>query len=149
VKSDIHEAIMERFIEQLKRATLRAPRPGRRRGFDPNAMEARHQADRPTLPATSATLFITIVQKGRHTLAHPRLDRAHLHPSLRQGGRRILTAPAFGMAANQPTFKDDPRPSRPIERAVLSASVPSQLGGFTVKRAAFSPAPWQNLPETR
>ena len=80
----------------------------------------------------------------QHTLAHPRLHRAHLHLSLRQGGRRVLAAPAFGMAANQRTFKDDTRPGRPIERAVRSASVPSQLGGFTVRRPAFSPAPWQN-----
>ena len=49
------------------------------------------------------------------------------------------------MAANQRTFKDDPRPGRPIERAVRSASVPSQFGGFTVRRPAFSPAPWQNV----
>ena len=81
----------------------------------------------------------------QHTLAHPRLHRAHLHPSLRQGGRRVLAAPAFGTAANQRTFKDDPRPGRPIERAVRSASVPSQLGGFTVRRPAFSSAPWQNV----
>ena len=80
----------------------------------------------------------------QHTLAHPRLHRAHLHPSLRQGGRRVLAAPAFGTAANQRTLKDDPRPGRPIERAVRSASVPSQFGGFTVKRPAFSAAPWQN-----
>ena len=39
-----------------------------------------------------------------HTLAHSRLDRAHLHPSLRQGERRVLAAPAFGTAANQRTF---------------------------------------------
>ena len=97
-------------------------------------------------PATSAILFDMKVQKtSRHTFAHPRLHRAHLHPSLRQGGRRVLAAPAFGNAANQRTFKDDPRPGRPIERAVRSASVPSQLGGFTVRRPAFSPAPWQNI----
>jgi hypothetical protein len=82
----------------------------------------------------------------RHTLAHPRPDRAHLHPSLRQGGRRVLAAPAFGTAANQRTLKDDPRPGRPIERAVRSASVPSRFGGFTVRRPAFSSAPWQNVP---
>ena len=80
----------------------------------------------------------------QHTLAHPRLDRAHLHPSLRQGGRRVLAAPAFATAANQRTFKDDPRPGRPVERAVRSASVPSQFGGFTLRRTAFSSAPWQN-----
>ena len=93
--------------------------------------------------------------QGRETLsdaeaqalgrAHPRLDRAHLHPSLRPGGRRVLASPAFGTAANQRTFKDDPRPCRPIERAVRFASVPSQLGGFTVRRPAFSPSPLQNF----
>jgi hypothetical protein len=77
--------------------------------------------------------------------AHPRLDRAQLHPSLRQGGLRVLAAPAFGTAANQRTFKDDQRPGRPIERAVRSVSVPSQLGGFTVRRPTFPPAPWQNI----
>jgi hypothetical protein len=78
----------------------------------------------------------------QHTLAHPRLHRAHLHRSL---GRRIFATPAFGNAANQRTFKDDPRPGRPVERAFRSASVPSQLGDFTLRRPAFSPAPWQNV----
>jgi len=77
----------------------------------------------------------------RHTLAHPRFDRAHLHPSR----RRVLAAPVFGTVANQRTFEDDPRPGPPIERAVCFASVPSQLGGFTVGQPAFSPAPWQNF----
>ena len=81
----------------------------------------------------------------QHTLAHPPLDRAQLHRSLREGGRRGLAAPAFGTAANQRTLKDDLRPGRPIERAVRSASVPSQLGGSTVRRPALSPAPWQNV----
>jgi hypothetical protein len=81
----------------------------------------------------------------RHSLAHPRVDRAHLHPSLRQGGRRVLAAPAFGTPANQRTFKDDLRPGRPIERAARPAFVPSQLGGFAVGRPAVSPAPWQNF----
>jgi hypothetical protein len=75
-----------------------------------------------------------------NTLAHLLLDRAHLQP-----WRRVLAAPPLGTAANQPTFKDDLRPGRPIERAVRSASVPSQLGGFTVRQPAFSPAPWQNF----
>ena len=38
-----------------------------------------------------------------------------------------------------------PRPGRPIERAVRFASVPSEFGGLTVRRPAFSPAPWQNV----
>ena len=107
--------------------------------------EARHQANRTALLLTSTIHVAMKGQKGGHSLAHPRLHRAHLHPSLRQGGRRVLAAPAFGTAANQRTLKDDPRPGRPIERAVRSASVPSQFGGFTVRRPAFSRAPWQNV----
>ena len=42
----------------------------------------------------------------RHTMAHLRLDRAHLRPSLRQGGRRVLAAPAFGKAAKERTSSD-------------------------------------------
>jgi hypothetical protein len=81
----------------------------------------------------------------QHTFAHPRHHRAHAHPSLRQDGRRILAAPAFGDAANQRTFKNDPRPGRPIERAVRSAFLPSQFGASTVRRPAFPPAPWPNV----
>jgi hypothetical protein len=81
----------------------------------------------------------------QHTFTHPRLHRAHLHPPLRQDGRRVLAAPALGDDANQRTFKNDPRLSRPIERAVRSASVPSQFGASTVRRPAFPPAPWQNV----
>jgi hypothetical protein len=41
-----------------------------------------------------------------HILAHLRLERAHFHPSLRQGGGRVLAAPAFGRAAEERTFPD-------------------------------------------
>ena len=37
-----------------------------------------------------------------NTLAHPRLDRARLHPSR----RRVLAAPGFGTDANQRNFPD-------------------------------------------
>jgi hypothetical protein len=101
-------------------------------------MAARKEAKRPALPAKPAILVSMKSQNvTRHTFAHRRLHRAHLHPSLRQGGRQVLAAPAFGTAANQRTFKDDLRPGRPIERAVRFASVPSQLGGSTVRRLAF------------
>ena len=56
---------------------------------------------------------------------------------------------AFGNAANQRTSKDDPRPGRPIERAFRSASVPSQLGGFTLRRPAFLRHRGKILPGTR
>jgi hypothetical protein len=42
----------------------------------------------------------------RNTMAHLRLDRAHLRPSLRQGGRRVLAAPALGNAAKERTSSD-------------------------------------------
>jgi hypothetical protein len=42
----------------------------------------------------------------RQTMAHLRLDRAHLHSFVRQGGRRVLAAPAFGKAAKERTFSD-------------------------------------------
>ena len=58
--------------------------------------EARHQANRTALLLTSTIHVAMKGQKAGHTLAHPRLHRAHLHPSLRQGGRRVLAAPAFG-----------------------------------------------------
>jgi hypothetical protein len=41
-----------------------------------------------------------------NALAHPRPDRAHLHPWLRQGGRQVLAAPVFGKAADQRTSSD-------------------------------------------
>jgi hypothetical protein len=47
-------------------------------------------------------------------------------------------------APSSRTFKNDPRPGRPVERAVRSAFVPSQFGSFTVRRSA-SPASWQNF----
>jgi hypothetical protein len=40
-------------------------------------------------------------QVTRHTMAHVRLDRAHLHPPLMQGGRRVLAAPSFEKAAKE------------------------------------------------
>ena len=87
-------------------------------------------------------------EKPEHSPAHlcaPAPSSRSFASFAQAGGRRVLAAPAFGTAANQRTFKDDPRPGRPIERAVRPASVPSQFGGFTVRRPAFSPAPWQNF----
>jgi N-terminal domain of anti-restriction factor ArdC len=80
-------------------------------GFKPHGMEARNEAKRPAFPSTSAILVAMKSQNiPQHTFAHPRVHRANLPPSLRQGGRRVLAAPAFGNAANQRTLKDDPRP---------------------------------------
>jgi hypothetical protein len=50
----------------------------------------------------------------RHTMAHQRLDRAHLHPSFRPDGRRVLAAPAFGKAARERTSSDLLRFARPF-----------------------------------
>jgi hypothetical protein len=50
-------------------------------------------------------------QRGRQkTLAHPRLDRARLHPSR----RRVLAAPGFGTVANQRNFPDSLGFARPF-----------------------------------
>ena len=83
------------------------PRPGRRRGFNAHGMEAWNQADRPAFPAAGA-----LAMKGisLNTLAHPRLDRARLHPSR----RRVLAAPGFGTAANQRNFPDPLGFARPF-----------------------------------
>ena len=145
---DAHRAILETyFFEWIDRGIGTDETPLytlRQTGALLSDAEAPHQANRTALLLTSTIHVAMKGQKAGHSLAHPRLDGAHLHSSLRQGGRRVLAAPAFGNAANQRTFKDDPRPGRPIERAVRFASVPSQLGGFTLRRPAFSPAPWQN-----
>ena len=53
------------------------------------------EADRPDFPADTPALSVAMKDAVRHILAHLRFDRAHLHPSFRQGGRRVLAAPAF------------------------------------------------------
>jgi hypothetical protein len=124
-------------LRKTKRKPPSKPRGGRWR-CETRHLRSHHRAVHRAVEKRNRALAETLIRR-------PRLDRAHLHPSLRQGGRRVLAAPAFGTAANQRTFKDDPRPGRLIERAVSSASVPSQLGGFTMRRPAFSPTPWQNF----
>jgi hypothetical protein len=65
-------------------------------GFKPHGMEARNEAKRPAFPSTSAILVAMKSQNiPQHTFAHPRVHRANLPPSLRQGGRRVLAAPAL------------------------------------------------------
>jgi hypothetical protein len=68
-------------------------------------MEARRESDGRAFPSRSANL-VAMNKVTRHTMAHLRLDRAHLHPSLRQSGRRVLAAPAFGTAAKEHTSSD-------------------------------------------
>ena len=80
-------------------------------------------------------------------MAHPRLDRAHLHPSL-AGGRRVLAAPGFGAAANQRNLRRPAWLRPPIPSSLAPPRHPAPaggIGGFTVRRPAFSPAPWQNF----
>ena len=50
----------------------------------------------------------------RRTLAHLRLDRAHLHPSLGEGRQRVLAVPAFGEAAKERTSPDPLGFTRPF-----------------------------------
>ena len=81
----------------------------------------------------------------RHTLAHPRPDRAHWPEPLTAPGAAQACPSCLPSLSNQRNLEGNLRPDRPIERAVRSASVPSQLGGFTVRQPAFSQAPWQNF----
>jgi hypothetical protein len=79
-----------------------------------------------------------------HTLAHPRLDRGRLHPSR----RRVLAAPGFGAAANQRKLADPlgfARPFLPSSPRPDTRLRAGGIGDFTVRRPAFSPAPWQNF----
>jgi hypothetical protein len=48
-------------------------------------MEARHEADRSALPAATQAILVAVKGISLHTLAHSRLDRAHLHPSFPAG----------------------------------------------------------------
>jgi len=63
----------------------------------------------------------------------------------RRRGLRKLRPSRLPARTNQPTRKDDEHPHHLIERAVRFAPVPSQFGGFTQKRQAFSPALWRNF----
>jgi hypothetical protein len=84
--------------------------------------------------------------RTRHTLAHSRLDRARLHPSRRQ----VLAAPGFRAAANQRNLADPPGFARPFLPSSPSPDTRLRAGGigvFTVRRPAFSSAPWQNFAQ--
>lgn len=60
-------------------------------------------------------------------------------------GLRPLAPPLLTGAAHQLTCPGYTGFCRPIERAVRSASVPSQFGVFTILHQAFPPAPLQNI----
>ena len=73
-----------------------------------------------------------------NTLAHPRLDRARLHPSR----RRVLAAPGFGTAANQRNFPDPlgfARPFAPSSPRPDTRLRAVRIGGFIRAFPATSP----------
>src|SRR4029453_13005173 len=87
---------------------LCAPRQRRRWRLKLARVEARHQADRPALPATPAILVALKTQNGtRHALAHEGPERAHLR-------RRVLAAPVFRAAAKQRKVTDSLGFARPF-----------------------------------
>ena len=72
-----------------------------------------------------------------NTLAHPRLDRARLHPSR----RRVLAAPGFGTVANQRNFPDSlgfARPFAPSSPRPDTQLRAQRIGGFTLPAAPGS-----------
>jgi hypothetical protein len=86
-----------------------------------------------------------------HTMAHLRLDRAHLHPSLRQGGRRVLAAPAFGKAANQRTSSDPLGFARPFIPSSLrrpnTRLRTEPIGAWTSRATCQAPRTTQAFPD--
>ena len=106
--------------------------------------------DRPAFPPTPA---ISLAMKGisLDTLTHPRLDRAHLHPPLRQRGRRVLAAPTFEKAANQRKFLDPLSSARPFipsspchPNTRLRAE---QIGGWTSRAIGRTPETTRTFPD--
>jgi hypothetical protein len=114
-------------------------------------MEARYQANRPAFPATAQAILVAMNQVTRHTMAHLRLDRAHSHPSFRQGGRRILAAPAFGKAANQRTSSDPLDFARPFFPPSLrrpnTRLRTERIGGWTSRATCHAPRETQAFPD--
>jgi hypothetical protein len=90
-------------------------------------------------------------QVTRHTMAHLRLDRAHSHPSFRQGGRRILAAPALGKAAKERTSSDLLGFARPFIPS--SPDWPNtrlrveRIGGWTYRAICQKPRTTQAFPD--
>lgn len=65
-----------------------------------------------------------------------RFCSAHCPVSLTALGTAQACPVCLASPFNQLTGDGDDRPDRPIERAVRCASVPSQIGGFTLSRSA-------------
>lgn len=70
-------------------------------------------------------------------MAHPRLGSAHWPVPLTAAGTAQACPICLAFPSNQRTWLGDFRLYRPIERAVRSASVPSQIGGSTLSRPAL------------
>jgi hypothetical protein len=87
----------------------------------------------------------------RHTIAHLRLDLAHLHPSFRQGGRRVLATPAFGKAAKEPTSSDPLGFARPFIPSSLcrpdTQLRAERIGGWTSRATARAPQTTKTFPD--
>jgi hypothetical protein len=125
--------------DRYSHSRLCAPRQRRRWRLKLARVEAWHQADRPALPATPAILVAMKSQNAtRHTLAHQRPDRAHLHPSR----RRVLAALVFGAAANQRKLTDSlgfARPFIPSSPRPDTRLRAERIGGFIRAFPATSP----------
>ena len=96
-------------------------------------MEWKH-GTRPTDRLSRPRGHVAMKGISPNTLAHPRFDRARLHPSR----RRVLAAPGFGTAANQ---RNSSRPAwlRPPIRSVLAPPRHPAPGG-TNRRFYFAPS---------
>jgi hypothetical protein len=85
------------------------------------------------------------------SLAHLLLDRAHLYPSLKQGGRRVLAAPAFGKAANQRTSSDPLGFARPFipssPRRPDTRLRTERVGGWTSRATCHARRKTQAFPD--
>jgi hypothetical protein len=82
-----------------------------------------------------------------NTLVHPRQDRAHLHPSLRQGGRQVLATPAFGKAADQRTSSDPLGFARPFIPSSSRHPSAERIGGRTSRATCHARRTTQAFPD--
>jgi hypothetical protein len=92
-----------------------------------------------------------VIEVTRRTMAHRRLDRAHLRASLRQCGRRVLAAPAFEKAANQRTSSDPLGFARPFIPSSLrrpdTRLRAKRIGGWTSRATGREPRTIHAFPD--
>lgn len=73
-------------------------------------------------------------------MAHPRFCSARWAEPLTASGAAQACPTCLPSPANQPTFRDDPRPGRPLKQGPRFAPCHDSIGGFTRCRlAGFSP----------